>query len=51
MAHAIHFGNLKDPDARCTVHGEQLGELLRSRQAVRLKEELGNEPAVYYLTA
>ncbi len=50
MGHAIHFGDLADPDARCMVHGENLQELLRTRSHMRLKEELGNEPSVYYLT-
>ncbi|MBI4511325.1 MAG: 4Fe-4S dicluster domain-containing protein [Deltaproteobacteria bacterium] len=49
MGRAIHFGNLNDPEASCTVHGENLRELLK-RSHMRLKEELGNEPAVYYLT-
>lgn len=50
IGRAIHFGNLKDPAARCTVHGEVLADLLATRHHFRLKEELGNEPAVYYLT-
>jgi molybdopterin-containing oxidoreductase family iron-sulfur binding subunit len=50
IGHAIHFGNLADPDARCRIHGEKLRELLASRYSMRLKEDLGNEPAVYYLT-
>ena len=50
IGHAIHFGNLKDPEAKCTIHGENLRELLASRGNMRLKEELGNEPSVYYLT-
>ncbi|RMD86010.1 MAG: 4Fe-4S dicluster domain-containing protein [Candidatus Dadabacteria bacterium] len=50
IGRAIHFGNLKDPEARCLVHGEKLQELLATRHHIRLKEELGNEPAVYYLT-
>jgi Fe-S-cluster-containing dehydrogenase component len=40
--HAIHFGDLLDPDA-------EVSSLLRERTAVRLKEEIGNEPTVYYL--
>jgi molybdopterin-containing oxidoreductase family iron-sulfur binding subunit len=39
---AIHFGDLNDPESDASV-------LLRQRQAVRLKEELGTEPNVYYL--
>lgn len=50
MGRAIHFGNLKDPEATCMAHGENLQELLRTRSHMRLKEELGNEPAVHYLT-
>ena len=50
MGRAIHFGNLNDPDARCIVHGEKLHRLLVSRGHMRLKEELGNDPSVYYLT-
>lgn len=40
--HAIHFGDLNDPDSEVSI-------LLRERQAVRLKEELGTEPNVFYL--
>ena len=50
MGHAIHFGNLNDPEGRCLVHGEKLRELLATRNHQRLKEEIGNEPSVYYLT-
>ena len=50
MGRAIHFGDLNDPEARCIVHGEKLQELLVTRGHMRLKEELGNEPSVYYLT-
>jgi len=50
IGRAIHFGNLADPDAKCTLHGETLRELLANRSHIRLKEELGNEPSVYYLT-
>jgi len=47
---AIHFGDLNKPEALCMVHGEGLQKLLATRPHMRLKEELGNEPAVYYLT-
>jgi molybdopterin-containing oxidoreductase family iron-sulfur binding subunit len=40
--HAIFFGDFHDP-------GSEVSRLLRERQAVRLKEELGTEPNVYYL--
>lgn len=40
--HAIHFGDLSDPDS-------EVFRLLRERTAIRLKEELGTEPSVYYL--
>jgi len=39
---AIHFGDLNDPDS-------EVSRLLKERQAIRLKEELGTEPNVYYL--
>ncbi len=50
IGRAIHFGNLADPKARCRVHGEKLRELLATRAHMRLKEEIGNDPSVYYLT-
>lgn len=40
--HAIYFGDFSDPESEVTI-------LLRQRVAVRLKEELGTEPNVYYL--
>lgn len=40
--HAIHFGDLADPES-------DVYSLLRQRTAVRLKEELGTQPNVYYL--
>jgi Fe-S-cluster-containing dehydrogenase component len=40
--HAIHFGDFNDPKSEVSV-------LLRERQAIRLKEEIGNSPNVYYL--
>lgn len=39
---AIHFGDFNDPESDVSI-------LLRSRQSVRLKEELGTEPNVHYL--
>jgi molybdopterin-containing oxidoreductase family iron-sulfur binding subunit len=40
--HAIHFGDFNDQES-------DVSRLLRERQAVRLKEELGTNPNVYYL--
>jgi molybdopterin-containing oxidoreductase family iron-sulfur binding subunit len=40
--HAIHFGDFNDP-------ASEVSQLLREGQAIRLKEELGTEPNVYYL--
>ena len=40
--HAIHFGDLADAES-------EVSRLLRERNAIRLKEELGTEPSVYYL--
>lgn len=39
---AIHFGDFMDPQS-------EVSRLLRERPAIRLKEEMGNEPNVYYL--
>jgi Fe-S-cluster-containing dehydrogenase component len=39
---AIHFGDFDDSES-------EVSRLLRERQPVRLKEELGNKPNVYYL--
>jgi Fe-S-cluster-containing dehydrogenase component len=40
--HAIHFGDFNDPNSEVSI-------LLRERQYIRLKEELGTSPNVYYL--
>lgn len=40
--HAIHFGDFMDPES-------EVSRLLRERQTIRLKEELGTNPNVYYL--
>jgi molybdopterin-containing oxidoreductase family iron-sulfur binding subunit len=40
--HAIFFGDFNDPES-------EVSQLLCQRQAVRLKEELGTNPNVYYL--
>ena len=50
LGNAIHFGNIGDPDASCWLHGEKIRALMVSRNSMRLKEELGNNPSVYYLT-
>lgn len=39
---AIHFGDFNDPKSEVSI-------LLRERQYIRLKEELGTSPNVYYL--
>ena len=41
-SHAIHFGDFKNPDG-------DLSRLVRERQPVRIKDELGAEPNVVYL--
>ncbi len=41
-AKAIHFGDFNDPDSEVSV-------LLRERHPIRLREELGTEPNVWYL--
>ncbi len=43
MGKAIHFGDLNDP-------ASEVSRLLKTRQWMRLKEEAGTEPNVYYLT-
>jgi len=40
--HAIYFGDFNDPES-------EVSRLLRERQGVRLKEDLGTKPNVYYL--
>jgi molybdopterin-containing oxidoreductase family iron-sulfur binding subunit len=40
--HAIFFGDFNDPES-------EVSRLVRERQTVRLKEELGTEPNVHYL--
>jgi len=51
MAKAIHFGDLGiDSEGLCVTHQEcNLKQLLVERHWIRLKEELGTEPSVYYL--
>ncbi|MFH1651177.1 MAG: 4Fe-4S dicluster domain-containing protein [Chloroflexota bacterium] len=41
-AHAIAFGDLDDPDSEVAM-------LLASRESVRLREEMGTSPKVFYL--
>ena len=40
--HAIYFGDFNDPNSEVSL-------LLKERQAIRLKEELGTQPNVHYL--
>lgn len=40
--HAIHFGDFNDP-------ASEVSRLLRERKVIRLKEELGTKPNVYYI--
>lgn len=40
--HAIHFGDFQDPES-------EVSRLIRERQPVRLKDELGAQPNVMYL--
>lgn len=47
MGKAIHFGDFLT--GQCVGHGCDLNELLAKRKWMRLKEELGTEPNVYYL--
>lgn len=51
MAKAIHFGDFaSQADGACVAHTHcNLKQLLVERQWIRLKEELGTEPSVYYL--
>ena len=51
MAKAIHFGDFGSAsDGSCVAHqGCNLKQLLVERRWIRLKEELGTEPSVYYL--
>lgn len=42
MTRALHFGDLNDPES-------EVSRLLKERRGTRPKEELGNEPNVYYL--
>jgi len=42
MGRALHFGDFNDPTS-------EVNRLIASRNTMRLKEDLGNEPNVYYL--
>jgi phenylacetyl-CoA:acceptor oxidoreductase subunit 1 len=42
IANAIHFGDLDDPDSEAS-------KLVRLHKTVRLLEDLGTDPAVYYV--
>jgi hypothetical protein len=52
MAKAIHFGDFgKDSDGSCIVHQDcNLKKILVERHWIRLREELGTKPSVYYIT-
>lgn len=41
-AQALHFGDLDDPDS-------VVSQLIRENKTVRLQEEVGTDPAVYYI--
>jgi phenylacetyl-CoA:acceptor oxidoreductase subunit 1 len=41
-ANALHFGDLDDPDS-------EVSQLIRENKTARLQEELGTDPAVYYI--
>ena len=43
LGRSLHFGDFNDP-------GSLVSELKKDGSARRLKEELGNEPNVYYLS-
>ena len=51
MTKAIHFGDFApQADGSCVAHqGCNLKQLLVERKWIRLKEELGTEPSVYYV--
>lgn len=51
MAQAIHFGDFAPgADGTCVTHQDcNLKQLLVERKWIRLKEELGTDPSVYYL--
>jgi phenylacetyl-CoA:acceptor oxidoreductase subunit 1 len=41
-ANALHFGDLDDPDS-------EVSQLIQENETARLQEELGTDPAVYYI--
>ena len=42
IANALYFGDINDPES-------MVSQLIRKHKTVRLKEELGTEPSVYYI--
>lgn len=43
IAQAIYFGDLEDPES-------EVAKLVKEHRTVRLLEELGTDPSVYYIT-
>ena len=42
VSNALHFGNLDDPDS-------EVSQLIRENKTLRLQEECGTDPSVYYI--
>jgi len=43
IAEALYFGDLEDPDS-------EVSQLLRQHHTIRLREDLGTKPSVYYIS-